>query len=196
MQSSKIDVLKKEAREKGVPIIQDQGLEFLLSLIEENGCRDILELGTAVGYSAIMMTKLSKDIRVVTLERDKDLHEQALVNISNEGLEKQITPILTEIRGYQTSDLFDLIFVDAGKAHYMEYTEQFIGNLKEDGIMVYDNLNFHGMYKDPDLIRNRNTKALVKKLNKFYNDIIGDERFRCEMYREIGDGILVLRRKR
>ncbi len=196
MPSSKIEILGKEARGRGIPIIQDQGLEFLLSLINDNGYKQIMELGTAIGYSAIMMARQSKDIEIITLERNEDLYKQALYNIQNEGLSAQITPVLTDIRDYSVDKMFDLIFVDAGKAHYMEYTEQFIGNLKEEGIMVYDNLNFHGMYKDPQAIRNRNTKALVKKLNKFYNDIIGDERFRCEMYREIGDGILVLRRKR
>ena len=196
MPQSKTEILKNEAREKGIPIIQDQGLAFLLSLIASYNCRDILELGMAVGYSAIMMAKQSKDIRIITLERDRDLYDQAVSNIQDEELQDQITPILTDIKDYRTDDMFDLIFVDAGKAHYMEYTEQFLDNLKEDGIMVYDNLNFHGMYLDPESIHNRNTKALVKKLNKFYNNVIGDERFHCEMYREIGDGILVLRRKK
>ena len=196
MRSSGIELLKKEARENRIPIIQDQGLEFLLSLINENECKDILELGTAVGYSALMMARQSDDISIITLERNEDLYRQALVNIQNEGLGDQITAILTDIKDYQSDKKFDLIFVDAGKAHYMDYTEQFIGNLKQDGIMVYDNLNFHGMYLDPDSIHNRNTKSLVKKLNKFYNNVIGDERFRCEMYREIGDGILILRRRK
>ena len=196
MRSSGIELLKKEARENRIPIIQDQGLEFLLSLINENECKDILDLGTAVGYSAIMMARQASDINIITLERNEDLYRQALVNIQNEGLEDQITAILTDIKDYQSDKKFDLIFVDAGKAHYMDYTEQFIGNLKQDGIMVYDNLNFHGMYLDPDSIHNRNTKSLVKKLNKFYNNVIGDERFRCEMYREIGDGILILRRRK
>ena len=196
MRSSGIELLKKEARENRIPIIQDQGLEFLLSLINENECKDILDLGTAVGYSANMMARQASDINIITLERNEDLYRQALVNIQNEGLEDQITAILTDIKDYQSDKKFDLIFVDAGKAHYMDYTEQFIGNLKQDGIMVYDNLNFHGMYLDPDSIHNRNTKSLVKKLNKFYNNVIGDERFRCEMYREIGDGILILRRRK
>jgi predicted O-methyltransferase YrrM len=196
MRSSGIELLKKEARENRIPIIQDQGLEFLLSLINENECKDILELGTAVGYSAIMMARQASDINIITLERNEDLYRQALVNIQSEGLKDQITAILTDIKDYQSDKKFDLIFVDAGKAHYMDYTEQFIGNLKQDGIMVYDNLNFHGMYLDPDGIHNRNTKSLVKKLNKFYNNVIGDERFRCEMYREIGDGILILRRRK
>ena len=196
MRSSGIELLKKEARENRIPIIQDQGLEFLLSLINENECKDILELGTAVGYSAIMMARQASDINIITLERNEDLYRQALVNIQSEGLKDQITAILTDIKDYQSDKKFDLIFVDAGKAHYMDYTEQFIGNLKQDGIMVYDNLNFHGMYLDPDSIHNRNTKSLVKKLNKFYNNVIGDERFRCEMYREIGDGILILRRRK
>ena len=196
MRSSGIELLKKEARENRIPIIQDQGLELLLSPINENECKDILELGTAVGYSAIMMARQSDDISIITLERNEDLYRQALVNIQNEGLGDQITAILTDIKDYQSDKKFDLIFVDAGKAHYMDYTEQFIGNLKQDGIMVYDNLNFHGMYLDPDSIHNRNTKSLVKKLNKFYNNVIGDERFRCETYREIGDGILILRRRK
>lgn len=190
-----IQKIKSYAKDNQVPIIQDAGLDYLLFMVKETGSRKILELGTAIGYSSINMAKLSKDIEIITLERNEEMYKEALKNIEAEGLSSQIEAVLTDIPEYQTDKIFDFIFVDAGKAHYMDYLNQFIGNLKDDGIMFFDNLNFHDMYKDPDSIKNRNTRQLVKKINKFYNSITSNPDYLCELHREIGDGILILRRK-
>ena len=88
--SLEIENIKEKALKEGVPIIKDEGLAFLLNLIRERNCKDILELGTAVGYSAIHMAKLDKDIRIDTIEKVKEMYEQAVANIKKEGLEKQI----------------------------------------------------------------------------------------------------------
>lgn len=187
--------IKTYAKDNQVPIIQDAGLDYLLFMVKETKSKRILELGTAIGYSSINMAKLDKEITVVTLERDPKMYEQAVKNIKEEGLEDRIEAVFTDIPAYSTDKMFDFIFVDAGKAHYMDYLNQFIGNLKEDGIMFFDNLNFHDMYKDPDAIKNRNTRQLVKKINKFYNSITSNPDYDVEIHREIGDGILILRRK-
>lgn len=187
--------IKTYAKDNQVPIIQDAGLDYLLFMVKETNSKTILELGTAIGYSSINMAKLDKEITVVTLERDPKMYEQAKKNIQEEGLEDRIEAVFTDISAYSTDKIFDFIFVDAGKAHYMDYLNQFIGNLKENGVMFFDNLNFHDMYKDPDAIKNRNTRQLVKKINKFYNSITSNPDYDVEIHREIGDGILILRRK-
>lgn len=187
--------IKTYAKDNQVPIIQDAGLDYLLFMVKETNSKKILELGTAIGYSSINMAKLDKEITVVTLERDPKMYEQAKKNIKEEGLEDRIEAVFTDIPAYSTDKVFDFIFVDAGKAHYMDYLNQFIGNLKENGVMFFDNLNFHDMYKDPDAIKNRNTRQLVKKINKFYNSITSNPDYDVEIHREIGDGILILRRK-
>ncbi|MBR2577602.1 MAG: class I SAM-dependent methyltransferase, partial [Erysipelotrichaceae bacterium] len=152
-----IDDIKKKALNEDVPIIKDDGLVFLLKVIKERGCRDILELGTAVAYSAISMASLSKDIRIDTIEKNKDMYDRAIANIQNEGLQDQITVHFCPIEEFRTERKYDLIFVDAAKAQYMKYTDQFYDNLKEDGVFFYDNMIFHGMVYDPDSIKNRGT---------------------------------------
>ena len=76
-----IEELKKQALQEGVPIIKDEGLAFLLNLIKERQCKNILELGTAVGYSSMMMAKLDNDIHIDTIEKNMDMYNQAVLNI-------------------------------------------------------------------------------------------------------------------
>lgn len=191
-----IEEIKKKALQEKVPIIKDEGLFFLLEQIKNNEAKDILELGTAVGYSSIQMAKLNKDIHIDTIERNKDMYDQAIKNIKDEGLENQIDVHFGEIAEFKTDKKYDLIFVDAAKSKYGDYLEQFIGNLKDDGVMVFDNMIFHGMIYDVENIKNRNTRSLVKKIVKFRDLVHKDKRFDIIFNDLVGDGILLLRKKK
>ncbi len=188
--------IKNYAAINDVPIIQDDGLNFLLNLVKKEGSINILELGTAIGYSSINMAKLNEDIRIDTIEKKTELYELAKKHIIEESKENQITAFNMDIDDYKTTKIYDLIFVDAAKAQYGKYIDQLYFNLKEGGVFICDNMEFHGFVKNPDLAKNRNTKALVKKIKKFYDKIIIDQRFENEYYQNIGDGILVLRKKK
>ena len=187
--------IKENALKKGVPIIRDDGLTFLLNVIHENGYRNILELGTAVGYSAINMAKLSKDIHIDTIEKDEQMYDQAIENISREMLQDQINVFLMPIEEYQTDKKYDLIFVDAAKAQYGKYLEQFIDNLDVGGKMVFDNMIFHRLIYQVDEIESRNLRNLVKKIIKFRELVSNDERFDIMKFDNIADGIWVLSRR-
>ena len=187
-----IEDIKEKALKEGVPIIKDEGLIFLLSLIKENNYKDILELGTAVGYSSMEMAKLDKDIHIDTLEKNIDMYNQAIKNIEDNNLKDQIEVHFGPIEEYKTDKMYDLIFVDAAKAQYGKYMEQFINNLKPEGKMVFDNMIFHGLIYDVDNIQSKNLRNLVKKLIKFRQLVHNDERFDIMMNDNIGDGILVL----
>ncbi|MCR4856411.1 MAG: O-methyltransferase, partial [Erysipelotrichaceae bacterium] len=191
-----IDEIKKEALEKGVPIIKDEGLAFLLNYIEEHGCRQILELGTAVGYSSMEMAGLSKDIHIDTIEKNKEMYEQAVANIRNSGLEDQISVFFMPIEEFETDRKYDLIFVDAAKAQYGKYMEKFLDNLNEDGAMIFDNMIFHGLIYEVEKISSRNLRNLVKKIIKFRELVQNDKRFDIIKFDDIGDGILVLTRRK
>lgn len=188
--------LKQFAKDNHVPIIQDGGLDFLLKTIKKINAKDILELGSAIGYSAISMARLSDDIHIDTIERDQKMYEEALKNIKDAALDNQITLNFMDIRDYVPSKKYDLIFVDAAKGQYYNYLNQFIDYLKEDGVMFFDNMVFHGLTKDPDAIKNRNTRSLVKKINKFKELVKEDSRFDIILYEDIGDGILILTRRK
>jgi predicted O-methyltransferase YrrM len=187
-----IEDIKEKALKEGVPIIKDEGLIFLLSLIKENNYKDILELGTAVGYSSMEMAKLDKNIHIDTLEKNIDMYNQAIKNIEDNNLNDQIKVHFGPIEEYKTDKMYDLIFVDAAKAQYGKYMEQFINNLKPEGKMVFDNMIFHGLIYDVDNIQSKNLRNLVKKIIKFRQLVHNDERFDIMMNDNIGDGILVL----
>lgn len=191
-----IEEIKNKALENDVPIIKDGGLLFLLDLIKKENIKDILELGTAVGYSAINMAKLNKDIHIDTIEKNEDMYKEALVNIKNEGLDDQIKVHFMPIEEYKTTKMYDLIFVDAAKAQYPKYLEQFIGNLKEDGVVLFDNMVFHNMIYDVENIKNRNTRSLVRKIKAFREAMSKDSRFDIIFYDKVGDGLLICRRKK
>ena len=188
--------LKDKALKEGVPIIKDEGLAFLLNLIREKKAGDILELGTAVGYSAIMMAELDEGIRVDTIEKDEERYRQALDNVASCGLEGKIRLYHREIEGFVPDKSYDLIFVDAAKAQYGRYLEQFIGYLRPDGVMVFDNMIFHGLIYDVDSIRSRSLRSLVRKIRAFREQVQNDERFDIMLFDNIGDGILVLTRRK
>ena len=190
-----IEDVKRKALEEKVPIIKDEGLEFLLDFIDKNQFRDILELGTAVGYSAMKMAALNKDIRIDTIEKNEDMYKQAVDNVSNSPYRDQIKIHFMPIEEYRTDKMYDLIFVDAAKAQYGKYMEQFLPNLKEKGYMFFDNMIFHGLVYDVENIASRNLRNLVKKIIKFSEMVRNDDRFDIMFFDNIGDGILLLSRR-
>lgn len=190
-----IEDIKQKALIDKVPIIKDDGLLFILDLIKQRNIKNILELGTAVGYSSMSMAKIASDIHIDTLEKNEDMYSQAITNIKNEGLDKQISVFFTPIEEFETDKKYDLIFVDAAKAQYMKYTNKFIDNLKDDGVFVYDNMIFHGLVYDIDNIKSKNTRNLVKKIVNFLELMRNDERFDIIFHEDVGDGILVASKK-
>lgn len=190
-----IEEIKDKALKDGVPIIKDGGLAFLLDFIKEHNCKEILELGTAVGYSSINMARISKDIHIDTIEKVEDMYNQAIKNINDNGLNNQIDVHFMPIEEFNTDKMYDLIFVDAAKAQYGKYMEQFLPNLKDNGYMVFDNMIFHGLIYKVNEIESKNLRHLVTKIVKFRELVKNDSRFDIIEYDQIGDGILVLSRR-
>jgi len=190
-----IEEIKKKALREDVPIIKDGGLSFLLDLIKTKNIKTILELGTAVGYSSINMAGIANDIYIDTIEKNQDMYKQAIENINNEGLADRIKVHYMPIEEFKTDKKYDLIFVDAAKAQYKKYTEQFLDNLALGGVFVYDNMVFHGLVYDLENIKNRNTRSLVKKIITFQKEMQNDSRFDIIFHEDVGDGILVASRR-
>ena len=190
-----IDDIKTKALQDKVPIIKDDGLLFVLKTIEERKAKTILELGTAVGYSSMCMAKLDKDIKIDTIERNESMYNQAIVNIKENGFEDQIDVHFMPIEEFSTDKTYDLIFVDAAKAQYGKYTEQFYNNLKTGGVFIYDNMIFHGLIYQIEDIKSRSLRSMLKKIVNFRDFMSNDKRFDIIMHDEIGDGILVAIKK-
>lgn len=177
-----------------VPIIQDEGIDLICSLIRERGVRSVLEIGSAIGYSAIKFARLSPDIRVTTIEIDGERYGTALSNIARSGLGGQISVIHGDALAAEIEGEFDLIFIDAAKSRYIKFFERFKANLSPGGVIVSDNLSFHGMVEDLSLTRNHSTRNLVKKIRKYIDFLKANEEFETVFLKK-GDGISVSERK-
>jgi len=195
MNMNSIDQLKNNARNNHVPIMQDGGIKFIKEYIKDNNIKTILELGTAVGYSAINFASIDKDIFVLTVERDQDRYNEAIKNIKDFNLDKQIRVELKDALEFETDLKFDLIFIDAAKSQYIKFFERYKHNLNDGGVIITDNLSFHGMVDDLSLTHNRNTKQLVGKIRKYIEFLKENDEFETTFY-QIGDGVSVSRKKK
>lgn len=180
--------LEEYAKENNIPIMMQDGIEFLCDYIKENNIKSILEIGSAIGYSAIKMALVDKDITIITIERDTDRYNLATQNIKDFGLENQITVILDDAFNVDFKEKFDLIFIDAAKSQYIKFFEKFKINLNNNGVIVSDNLDFHGLVKSNEKIESRNVRGIVRKLRNYIEFLENNKEFETKFY-SIGDGI-------
>ena len=183
-----MDRLEQYAKENNIPIMQKDGITFLTNYIKENNIKTILEIGAAIGYSAINMAKIDKNIKIITIERDEKRYNEAIKNIKNFNLENQIKIILGDALETKIEGKFDLIFIDAAKAQYIKFFEKYKTNLNIDGVIISDNLNFHGLTDENIQIKSKNLRSLVKKINNYKDFLKKNNEFHTE-FLNIGDGI-------
>ncbi len=190
-----IKEFKEYASKENVPIMQDAGIEFLTTFILKHQITKVLEVGTAIGYSAIMMALSSPNLKIITIERDEERYLEALKNIKKFDLENRITLIFGDALDVNLDDKFDLIFLDGAKGKNIDFLEHFEGNLEEDGFFITDNINFHGyVKKDESEIKSRNLRGLVRKIKKYIDYLKNSNIYTTKFY-EIGDGIAVTNKK-
>ena len=186
-----IKKIKEYAKLENVPIMQDDGIEFLTTFIIKNQVKTVLEIGTAIGYSAIKMALSSPNLKIVSIERDEKRYLEAVKNIKKMQLEDRITLIFKDALDVKLEDKFDLIFIDAAKSQSIHFFEQFERNLSDRGYIVTDNLNFHGyVFKKEEEIKSKNLRALVRKIKDYHKYLEENTKFKTEFY-DIGDGISV-----
>jgi len=185
--------IEKYAKENNIPIMETDGIEFLTRYIKENNIKNILEIGSAIGYSAIRMCLVDSDIKVTTIERDIKRYEEAVKNINDFNLNERISIILDDAFNVNLANKFDLIFIDAAKSQYIKFFEKFSLNLKISGVIISDNLNFHGLTHTEDFIESRNVRGIVRKLNSYINYLKDNKEYITEFI-EIGDGIAISKR--
>ena len=191
---SKIEETRKSLKEYGlknnIPLICDQGLEFILNLIKIREVKSILEVGTAIGYSSLCFYN-DKITIIDTIERNNDLF--SISNSYLKPLKVPINLILACALEYKLDKKkkYDLIFIDAAKAQYEKFFIKYKEYLNHDGIIVCDNLNFHNL----DISQvGKNTKQLLRKINKFKDFLKDNQEFNTEFF-STGDGISVSIRK-
>ena len=186
--------LEEYAKINNIPIMQKDGILYLINYIKENNIKNILEIGSAIGYSSIMMASINSDIRITTIERDKDRYDLAVFNIKKYNLDKQINIIYGDAVDTDITGMYDLIFIDAAKGKNVFFFEKYKNNLVKRGTIITDNLSFHGLVEDSDLVKTKNQRGIVNKIKDFISFLDNNEEFVTE-YIPVGDKIAISKRR-
>lgn len=186
--------LEEYAKINNIPIMQKDGILYLINYIKENNIKNILEIGSAIGYSSIMMASINSDIRITTIERDKDRYDLAVFNIKKYNLDKQINIIYGDAVDTDITGMYDLKFIDAAKGKNVFFFEKYKNNLVKRGTIITDNLSFHGLVEDSDLVKTKNQRGIVNKIKDFISFLDNNEEFATE-YIPVGDKIAISKRR-
>ena len=186
--------LEEYAKINNIPIMQKDGILYLINYIKENNIKNILEIGSAIGYSSIMMASINSDIRITTIEKDKDRYDLAVSNIKKYNLDKQINIIYGDAVDTDITGMYDLIFIDAAKGKNIFFFEKYKNNLVKGGTIITDNLSFHGLVEDSDLVKTKNQRGIVNKIKDFISFLDNNGEFATE-YIPVGDKIAISKRR-
>ena len=190
-----IKEIKNYAEKENVPIMEDEGIDFLTNFIVKKQIKNILEVGTAIGYSAIMMALCSKDTHITTIERDETRYMEALKNIKKLNLEDRITLIFNDALNVNLEDEYDLIFIDAAKGKNQDFFEHFENNLTTEGYIITDNMYFHGYVSmSEEEIPSKNILGIVRKIKDYTYFLENHMIYKTTIY-NVGDGVAVTERR-
>ena len=188
-----IKEMEEYAKINNVPIMEKEGIEFLTKYIKENNIKNILEIGTAIGYSAIRMCLVDDSITVTTIERDKIRYDEAIKNIKAFNMEDRINVIFGDALEVEVSGEYDLIFIDAAKSQSIKFFNRYEKLLKNDGTIITDNINFHGLTFSKEPAPSRNLRQMIRKIHD-YLDFLKDNKEYTSRYENIGDGLMISKR--
>ncbi|MED4530809.1 O-methyltransferase [Metabacillus fastidiosus] len=187
------------AEEHDVPIMEKIGIDFLLFLLTMQKPAKILEIGAAIGYSAIRMALKLEEAQIVTVELNEDRYNTALQNIEKFGLSDRIHILLGD--GLELEDKiepygpFDVVFIDAAKAQYKRFFSIYEQMLSPNGLIITDNVLFKGFVaKEQSELSSRNVRQLARKIDTYNKWLYSHPNFETTII-PIGDGIAISRLK-
>ncbi len=187
--------MESYASEHNVPIIEKESIAFIMKYIKANRVVNILEIGSAIGYSAILMASVAPDINVTTIERDNTRYMECLKNVKKCGFENKINVVFQDALEVNLTNVsYDLIFIDAAKGQYTKYFEKFKYFLKDNGAIITDNLKFHGNVGKSEEIESKNLRSLVGKIEDYIEFLKENKEFDTTFY-DVGDGLSVSTKK-
>lgn len=184
--------IKEEALKNHVPIIEDDSLEYIANILKEKKPNKILEIGTAVGYSAINFSKylVGEEAKVLTIEIKEQMYEKALENISLMGLQDKIDVVNADATKYlkNINEQFDVVFIDAAKGQYLVFLEEAIRLCKLGGIIIADNMLYRGRTLS-DYNEHKHRTA-TNRLREYLVQMKEDKRLDSTLIK-VGDGLAI-----
>ncbi len=183
--------MEKYAKEYNVPIIEKDSIKFIMKYIKLNNVKSILEIGTAIGYSGILMTSANEGVELTTIERDEKRYMEAVKNVKKCGLEHQIEVVFQDALDVNLiGRSYDMIFIDAAKGQYIKFFEKFSHYLKPNGVIITDNIKFHGLVGNRNADMSKNLNSLVSKIEDYIEFLKTNKEFTTKFY-DIGDGLSI-----
>lgn len=184
--------MENYALEHNVPIIEKKSIAFIMKYIRDNNIKSVLEIGSAIGYSAILMASSNQETMVTTIERDETRYMECLKNVKKCGMDKKINVVYQDALELNLSEdlRYDLIFIDAAKGQYTRFFEKYKNFLNPNGAIITDNIKFHGYVGESNKLDKGNLKSLVEKIEKYIEFLKTNTEFDTEFY-DIGDGLSV-----
>ena len=189
--NSFFSVIEEYAEKENVPIMKKDSIDYLLEFIRNNNIKDVLEIGSAIGYSALKISTTGAN--VTTIERDEERYKIAVENINKSNYKNQINIILSDALDVNLTEKYDLIFIDAAKGKNKEFIDRFKKNLKTNGFIIIDNMDFHGLVGKSSEIKKRRLRSLVRKIESFIEYMENQIEFKVTKI-NVGDGLYLLER--
>ena len=187
-----LENIKNKAIENHVPILQDVSMELIKVILDIKRPNKILEIGSAVGYSAIMFSKYlsGENSKITTIEIREDMYNIAKKNISDMGLQDKIEVINQDATKFLSSinDSFDVIFIDAAKGQYLVFLEQALRLSKKGTVIIADNVYFKGRVLSG--YNEHRHRTATNRLREYIRIVKENERLNTTIL-NIGDGVAV-----
>jgi predicted O-methyltransferase YrrM len=185
--------MESYAKQHNVPIMELDGMEAMLQILKIQKPKKILEIGTAIGYSALRMAFVLPKTRIITIERDEERFKLAEEFIQRSGVDGRISLIKGDALELE-ADIhlhapYDAIFIDAAKGQYKKFFEIYSKYLQEDGIILTDNVLFKGLVCEKE-IESKRTRNLVKKIDEFNHWLMNHPQY-STIILPVGDGVAI-----
>jgi len=190
--------MEEYAEQENVPIMDSSSIETFLGLLSIQKPSTVLEIGSAIGYSAIRMAQSLPDATITTIERDADRYDKAVDYIQASGLGDQIQIIEADALNMDIDRLseesFDALFIDAAKGQYKRFFEKYSPKVKNGGVIYCDNMFMHGMVLQDNVDLHRRKRSMIRNLKEFTIWIMSHPDFNTSLL-PVGDGILIAIKK-
>lgn len=189
--------MEMDATENNVPIMEKTGIEAMLQILRIQDPKSILEVGTAIGYSALRMADALPNCQIVTIERDVERYTAAEKYIQIADKSTQIHLIkgdaLEVVDLVENFTPFDAIFIDAAKGQYKRFFEIYSKYLSDHGLIITDNVLFKGLVCEPE-IDNRRIRSLVRKIDEYNHWLMGHPDYQTVIL-PVGDGVAISKKR-
>lgn len=188
--------LRKNALERFIPLVREKTGEALQEICATTQPKNILEIGTAIGYSALLMLS-SCDANVCTLEKDGERLSEAKANFKKFGVIDRVETHLGDAKDFledfvQSQREFDFVFLDGPKGQYKNYYPLIKQILKKGGVLFADNVKLLGLIEHSENVTKKN-RTMTRNMNIFIQTISQDESFECEFF-DVDDGYLIAKK--